>query len=168
MATRKKVVEFNTNDFVVYPNHGLGRILGTEQQEFSGTAIDVVVIRFERDRLTLRVPLEKARTLGLRTLSSKKQMDDAIATLKGSPRKRREMWAKRAKVYDEKIRSGKLVSIAEVVRDLHRKENKAEQSYSERQMYQAALDRLAREIAAIEQIPLSVAISKLEDLMTAD
>ncbi|MCG8624087.1 MAG: CarD family transcriptional regulator [Proteobacteria bacterium] len=165
MPSRKKVVEFNTNDFVVYPTHGVGRILGIEQQDFSGTTIDVVVIRFEQDRMTLRVPLEKARGLGLRTLSSKKQMEDAISTLQGKARTRRDMWAKRAKVYDEKIRSGDPVSIAEVVRDLHRKENKAEQSYSERQMYQAALDRLAREFAAIEQIPQSAAADKLENLM---
>ena len=165
MPSRKKVVEFNTNDFVVYPTHGVGRILGIEQQDFSGTTIDVVVIRFEQDRMTLRVPLEKARGLGLRTLSSKKQMEDAISTLQGKARTRRDMWAKRAKVYDEKIRSGNPVFIAEVVRDLHRKENKAEQSYSERQMYQAALDRLAREFAAIEQIPQSAAADKLENLM---
>lgn len=167
MPSRKKVVEFNTNDFVVYPTHGVGRILGIEQQNFSGTSIDVVVIRFEQDRMTLRVPLEKARGLGLRTLSSKKQMEDAISTLQGKARTRRDMWAKRAKVYDEKIRSGDPVSIAEVVRDLHRKENKSEQSYSERQMYQAALDRLAREFAAIEQIPQSAAADKLENLMNA-
>ena len=167
MATRKKTVEFNTNDFVVYPTHGVGRILGTEQQQFDGSTFDVLVIRFEQDRMTLRVPLEKARGLGLRTLSSKKQMEDAKLTLQSKPRARREMWSKRAKIYEDKIRSGNPVSIAEVVRDLYRKENRAEQSYSERQMYQAALDRLAREFAAIENIAQITATEKLENLMSA-
>ena len=170
MATKKKPqktdgVEFNINDFVVYPTHGVGRILGTEKQDIAGFKADVLIVRFEQDRMTLRVPLEKARSLGLRTLSSKKQMDEAITTLKGKAKSRRDMWSKRAKVYDDKIRSGDPVSIAEVVRDLRRRENQTEQSYSERQMYQAALERLAREFAAIEQIDQSAAADKLEYLM---
>lgn len=167
MAKQKTETEFNTDDFVVYPTHGVGRILGTEQNTIAGTEIDMLIVRFEQDRMTLRVPLEKARSLGLRTLSSRKQMDEAITTLKGNARVRRDMWSKRAKQYDDKIRSGDPVSIAEVVRDLRKRNNQSEQSYSERQMYQAALERLAREFAAIEKIDQSAAAIKLENLMDA-
>lgn len=167
MAKDKNVDDFNADDFVVYPTHGVGRILGTEQNTIAGASIDMLIVRFEQDRMTLRVPLEKARSLGLRTLSSKKQMDEAITTLKGKARVRRDMWSKRAKQYDDKIRSGDPVSIAEVVRDLRRRTNQSEQSYSERQMYQAALERLAREFAAIEKIDQDAAAVKLENLMDA-
>ena len=167
MAKEKSAEDFNADDFVVYPTHGVGRILGTEQNIIAGTEIDMLIVRFEQDRMTLRVPLEKARGLGLRTLSSKKQMDDAITTLKGKARVRRDMWSKRAKQYEDKIRSGDPVSIAEVVRDLRRRTNQSEQSYSERQMYQAALERLAREFGAIEKIDQSTAAEKLETLMDA-
>lgn len=167
MAKEKTAEEFNADDFVVYPTHGVGRILGTESNTVAGTKIDMLIVRFEQDRMTLRVPLEKARSLGLRTLSSRKQMDEAITTLKGKARVRRDMWSKRAKQYDDKIRSGDPVSIAEVVRDLRRRTNQTEQSYSERQMYQAALERLAREFAAIEKIDQDAAAVKLEELMDA-
>lgn len=156
---------FNADDFVVYPTHGVGRILGTEQNTVAGINIDMLIVRFEQDRMTLRVPLEKARSLGLRTLSSRKQMDEAITTLKGKARISRDMWSKRAKDYDDKIRSGNPVKIAEVVRDLRKKNTQTEQSYSERQMYQAALERLAREFAAIEKIDQNAAAVKLEKLM---
>ena len=165
--TNENVDDFNADDFVVYPTHGVGRILGTEQNTVAGMNIDMLIVRFEQDRMTLRVPLEKARSLGLRTLSSKKQMDEAITTLKAKARVRRDMWSKRAKQYEDKIRSGDPVSIAEVVRDLCRRNTQTEQSYSERQMYQAALQRLAREFAAIEKIDQEAAAVKLENLMDA-
>ena len=166
MAKKTSVqVSFNEDDFVVYPTHGVGRILGTEKNVVAGTNIEMLIVRFEQDRMTLRVPLEKARSLGLRTLSSRKQMDEAITTLKGRARVSRDMWSKRAKAYDDKIRSGDPVSIAEVVRDLRKKSTQTEQSYSERQMYQAALERLAREFAAIEKIDQDAAAVKLEKLM---
>ncbi len=165
--TNENVDDFNADDFVVYPTHGVGRILGTEQNTVAGMNIDMLIVRFEQDRMTLRVPLEKARSLGLRTLSSKKQMDEAITTLKAKARVRRDMWSKRAKQYEDKIRSGDPVSIAEVVRDLRRRNTQTEQSYSERQMYQAALQRLAREFAAIEKIDQEAAAVKLENLMDA-
>ena len=158
---------FQQDDFVVYPTHGVGRILGTESRQIGDTEIEMLVVRFEHDRMTLRVPMEKARSLGLRTLSSKKQMEQAIATLQGKARVRRTMWSRRAQEYETKIKSGDPVSIAEVVRDLHRRTNQSEQSYSERQMYQAALERLAREFAAIEKIDQEAAATKLEDLMDA-
>jgi CarD family transcriptional regulator len=162
---RKSDAAFEEGDFVVYPTHGVGRILGTETQEVAGIKLEMLVVRFEQDRMTLRVPMEKAKTLGLRTLSSSKQMDQAITTLRGKARVRRTMWSRRAAEYETKIKSGDPVSIAEVVRDLHRRTNQSEQSYSERQMYQAALERLAREYAAIEKIDQDAAALKLEDMM---
>ena len=162
---RKSDAAFEEGDFVVYPTHGVGRILGTETQEVAGIRLEMLVVRFEQDRMTLRVPMEKAKTLGLRTLSSSKQMDQAITTLRGKARVRRTMWSRRAAEYETKIKSGDPVSIAEVVRDLHRRTNQSEQSYSERQMYQAALERLAREYAAIEKIDQDAAALKLEDMM---
>ena len=162
----KKTEEaFQQDDFVVYPTHGVGRILGTESRQIGDTEIEMLVVRFEHDRMTLRVPMDKARSLGLRTLSSKKQREQAITTLQGKARVRRTMWSRRAQEYETKIKSGDPVSIAEVVRDLHRRTNQSEQSYSERQMYQAALERLAREFAAIEKIDQEAAAMKLEDLM---
>ena len=149
---RKSESSFEEGDFVVYPTHGVGRILGTEEREVAGMKLEMLVVRFEHDRMTLRVPMEKARGLGLRTLSSKKQMEQAITTLQGKAKVRRTMWSRRAQEYETKIKSGDPVSIAEVVRDLHRRTNQSEQSYSERQMYQAALERLAREFAAIEKL----------------
>ena len=162
---RKSDAAFEEGDFVVYPTHGVGRILGTETREVAGIELEMLVVRFEQDRMTLRVPMEKAKTLGLRSLSSSKQMDQAITTLRGKARVRRTMWSRRAAEYETKIKSGDPVSIAEVVRDLHRRTNQSEQSYSERQMYQAALERLAREYAAIEKIDQEAAALKLEDMM---
>ena len=162
---RKSDAAFEEGDFVVYPTHGVGRILGTETREVACIELEMLVVRFEQDRMTLRVPMEKAKTLGLRTLSSSKQMDQAITTLRGKARVRRTMWSRRAAEYETKIKSGDPVSIAEVVRDLHRRTNQSEQSYSERQMYQAALERLAREYAAIEKIDQEAAALKLEDMM---
>lgn len=162
---RKAEAAFEEGDFVVYPMHGVGRILGTEERDVGGTMMEMLVVRFDQDRMTLRVPMEKAKSLGLRTLSSKKQMEQAITTLQGKARVRRTMWSRRAQEYETKIKSGDPVSIAEVVRDLHRRTNQSEQSYSERQMYQAALERLAREFAAIEKIDQEAAASKLEELM---
>ena len=152
---------------MVYPTHGVGRIMGTESQEIAGTQLDLLVIDFEHDRMTLRIPLTKAKNSGLRRLSSRKQMDAALIKLKGRARVRRTMWSRRAQEYEAKINSGDPVSIAEVVRDLRRNTNQSEQSYSERQMYQAALDRLAREFAAIEKIDEETATQRLEKMMMA-
>jgi CarD family transcriptional regulator len=160
-----KNMEFKTGDFVVYPTHGVGKILGTETQEIAGTELDLLVINFEHDRMTLRIPVAKAQNSGLRRLSSRKQMDVALTKLKGRARVRRTMWSRRAQEYEAKINSGDPVSIAEVVRDLRRNSSQADQSYSERQMYQAALDRLAREFAAIEKIDEETAATRLEKIM---
>lgn len=162
-----KASEFGAGDYVVYPTHGVGRVLGVEKQDIGGQALELIVIKFEKDRMILRVPTKKAPDSGLRKLSSRKMMDTALATLKGRSRVKRTMWSRRAQEYEAKINSGDPVSIAEVVRDLHRNADQPDQSYSERQMYQAALDRLARELAAVEKIDESAAARKLENLLTA-
>ena len=164
---KKQAFTYQDGDFVVYPTHGVGKIIGTEKSDIAGVDITLLVIRFEQERMTLRVPLEKAMNLGLRTLSSRKHMDDAIDTLKGKARVRRTMWSRRALEYEAKIKSGDPVNIAEVVRDLRKRDPQTEQSYSERQMYQAALERLAREFAAIEEIDQETAAVRLEDMMDA-
>lgn len=164
---KKQEFSYQDGDYVVYPTHGVGKIIGTESQDIAGIEVTLLVIRFEQDRMTLRVPLEKARTLGLRTLSSRKHMDDAILTLKSKAKVKRAMWSRRAQEYEAKIKSGDPVNIAEVVRDLRKRDPNTEQSYSERQMYQAALERLAREFAAIEKIDQEAAAVKLENLMDA-
>jgi len=164
---KKQTFTYQDGDFVVYPTHGVGKIHGTEKQQIAGLDVTLLVIRFEQDRMTLRVPLEKAMTLGLRTLSSRKHMDDAITTLKSKAKVKRAMWSRRAQEYEAKIKSGDPVNIAEVVRDLRKRDPNTEQSYSERQMYQAALERLAREFAAIEDIDQDTAAVRLEDLMDA-
>ena len=166
MAKAKKS-EYAAGDFVVYPTHGVGKVLGVEQQEISDVTLDLIIIRFDKDRMTLRVPVEKAEQSGLRKLSTRKVMDSALATLKGRSRAKRTMWSRRAQEYEAKINSGDPVSIAEVVRDLHRNADQPDQSYSERQMYQAALDRLAREVAALERIDETAAAEKLEQLLKA-
>lgn len=162
---KKIQASFKKDDFVVYPTHGLGKIVGNEKSEIGGSNIELLVVRFEQERMTLRVPMEKVRALGLRALSSKRQMDEAIATLKTKPKVRRTMWSRRAQEYESKIKSGDPVSIAEVVRDLYRKTNQAEQSYSERQMYQAALERLSREYGAKMKISQSKAEEEIEKIL---
>ncbi len=160
-------VPYTAGDLVVYPTHGVGRILGIETQEIAGQRLNVIVVSFEKDRMTLRVPLRKAEGSGLRRLSSQHEMGAALATLRGRSRAKRTMWSRRAQEYQAKIASGDPVSIAEVVRDLYRNTGQPEQSYSERQIYQAALDRLVREFAAVERIDELTATQRVEQLLTA-
>jgi CarD family transcriptional regulator len=162
-----EAVDYAEGDYVVYPTHGVGRVIGIEQQVISGHTLRLIAIKFEKDRMTLRVPVAKAQESGLRKLSTRKVMDSALAALKGKVRIKRTMWSRRAQEYEAKINSGDPVSIAEVVRDLHRGSDQPDQSYSERQMYQAALDRLAREFAAVEKIDEATAAERLEELLKA-
>ena len=152
-------------DFVVYPTHGVGKVVNIETQEIAGTKLKLFVISFDRDRMTLRVPTTKAEASGLRKLSSRKVMDNALTTLKGRARVKRTMWSRRAQEYEAKINSGDPVAIAEVVRDLHRNTGQPDQSFSERQIYEAALDRLACEVAAVDKTDKDVATAKVEDLL---
>jgi CarD family transcriptional regulator len=165
MATAKKQdIVFNEGDFVVYPTHGVGKVTGVETEEISGAKLELIVIKFDKDRMTLRVPVSKAKNSGLRKLSTKQVMDDARATLRGKARAKKAMWSRRAQEYEAKINSGDPVSIAEVVRDLYRADD-TDQSYSERQMYQAAMERLAREFAAMDGVDETTATSNLENVL---
>ena len=159
--------DFLTGDFVVYPSHGVGRILSLENQQIAGYDLKVFVISFEKDRMTLRLPVGKARSAGLRRLSTPTEMKAALAKLRGRTRAKRTMWSRRAQEYEAKINSGDPASIAEVVRDLYRNAGQADQSYSERQIFQAAMDRLVREFAAVEKIDEATATKKLEELLQA-
>lgn len=159
-------LEYCIGDYVVYPAHGVGRIAGIETHSVGELSVELYSISFEKDRMTLKVPTGKAKTSGLRKLSSKDLIKSAMETLKGRSRVRRTMWSRRAQEYEAKINSGDPVSIAEVVRDLHRATDQPEQSYSERQIYQAALERLARELAAVEKIDEQKATERLEQVLT--
>ena len=158
---------FKPKDYIVYPTHGVGYIEAIEKQEIAGSSIELFVITFEKDKMTLRVPVGKAEHVGIRKLSTPKIMDAALTTLKGRARVKRTMWSRRAQEYEAKINSGDAVSIAEVVRDLHRSANQPDQSYSERQIYEAALERLARELAAVEKIDEESATDRLEKVLQA-
>jgi CarD family transcriptional regulator len=160
-------VPFAAGDLVVYPSHGVGKITAIETQEIAGHTLSVFVVHFDKDRMTLRVPLGKAKVSGLRKLSSRKEMDVALTKLKGRSKAKRTMWSRRAQEYEAKINSGDPASIAEVVRDLYRNVGQPEQSYSERQIYQAALDRLVREFAAVERIDEPTAIRRVEQILNA-
>ncbi len=152
-------------DYVVYPSHGVGKITGIEEHEVGDQVLTVFVIEFDKEKMTLRVPLGKVKSSGMRQLSSQQTMERAITTLKGRARTRRVMWSRRAQEYDAKLNSGDPISIAEVVRDLHRNETQPDQSYSERQMYEAALERLAREYAAMENTNTEQATEELEKVL---
>ena len=145
----KKKNDYNPNDFVVYPAHGVGKIVSIETQEVAGFELEMFVIAFEKDKMTLKVPTNKAEEVGMRALSSADVVADCMKTLKGKAKVKKAMWSRRAQEYEQKINSGDLIAIAEVVRDLHRADDQREQSYSERQLYEAALERLTREFAAV-------------------
>jgi CarD family transcriptional regulator len=153
---------FKTNEFVVYPAHGVGQILAIEEQEIAGARLELFVINFIKDKMTLRVPTAKVANVGMRKLSEPALVKKALETLKGRARVKRTMWSRRAQEYEAKINSGDIVAIAEVVRDLYRSESQPEQSYSERQLYEAALDRLSREIAVVQQITETEAVKEVE------
>ncbi|PIO99265.1 CarD-like transcriptional regulator [uncultured Pleomorphomonas sp.] len=166
MATAKKPAVrngFKTNEHIVYPAHGVGQIVAVEEQEIAGMKLELYVIVFEKDKMTLRVPMAKAEQVGMRKLAEDDTVDKALEIIKGRARVKRTMWSRRAQEYEAKINSGDLVAISEVVRDLHRASSQPEQSYSERQLYEAALDRMAREISAVSRITETEAIRRIED-----
>jgi CarD family transcriptional regulator len=153
---------FKTNEFVVYPAHGVGQILAIEEQEIAGARLELFVINFMKDKMTLRVPTAKVANVGMRKLSEPALVKRALETLKGRARVKRTMWSRRAQEYEAKINSGDIVAIAEVVRDLYRSDSQPEQSYSERQLYEAALDRLSREIAVVQHSTETEAVKEIE------
>ncbi len=170
IAVQKKPVNqrhgFKANEFVVYPAHGVGRIVGIEEQEIAGMALELFVITFDKEKLTLRVPTGKLASVGMRKLADDSVVKRAMETLKGRARVKRTMWSRRAQEYVAKINSGDLISIAEVVRDLYRSEAQPEQSYSERQLYEDALDRMARELAAVEKLDERGAVQRITEVLS--
>ena len=165
MSTIKKSTTrlgFRTGEFVVYPAHGVGQITAIEEQEVAGFKLELFVVSFVKDKMTLRVPTAKAATVGLRKLADEAVVTKALETLTGRARVKRTMWSRRAQEYEAKINSGDIIAISEVVRDLHRSEAQPEQSYSERQLDEAALDRMVREIAAVDNVTDTEALRKIE------
>ena len=153
---------FKLNEFIVYPAHGVGQIVGIDEQEVAGYKLELFVISFAKDKMTLKVPTPKVTSVGMRKLAEADVVKRAMNTLSGRARVKRTMWSRRAQEYEAKINSGDLISIAEVVRDLYRSDVQPEQSYSERQLYEAALDRMAREIAAVQKLLDSEAVKLIE------
>jgi CarD family transcriptional regulator len=167
-ASKKPVNQrhgFKTNEWIVYPAHGVGRIVGIEEQEIAGISLELFVITFEKDKMTLRVPTGKSQSVGMRKLAEEPTLKKALETLRGKARVKRTMWSRRAQEYEAKINSGDLISIAEVVRDLYRSDSQPEQSYSERQLYEAALDRMARELAAVEKLDERGAVQRITEVL---
>tara|TARA_B100000401_G_scaffold411077_1_gene329578 strand:- start:11 stop:511 length:501 start_codon:yes stop_codon:yes gene_type:complete len=160
-----KKVDFNSGDTVVYPKHGVGEIVKIESMEIASIKTMFYVVKMEQSKLTIRVPLDKKEEVGLRKISSKKIISEVYEVLKLKPKIRRIMWSRRAQEYDTKIFSGDPIKIAEVVRDLFRKNSNAEQSYSERQMFQVAIERLARELAAVEKTDYFQSTEKIESIL---
>lgn len=165
ITKKPEKLDFTAGDFVVYPAHGVGYVEGVETQMIAGMEITLYTISFEKDRMRLKLPVSKVKSSGLRKLSSKDRLKDALSTLQGRSQTKRIMWSRRAQEYEAKINSGDPVAIAEVLRDLRKDNDQSEQSYSERQIYQAALERLAREVAAIEKIDEKKAAEKLEAVL---
>jgi CarD family transcriptional regulator len=164
MVVKKSVqrLGFKTGEYIVYPSHGVGLITSIDEQEVAGLKLELFVISFEQDKLTLRVPTAKIKSVCMRKLSSDKTMKDALETLKGKPKVKRTMWSRRAQEYEAKINSGDLIAISEVVRDLYRSDDQPEQSYSERQLFEQAMDRMSREIAAVNKLTLTEAVQLIE------
>ena len=158
-------IKFNPGDFVVYPAHGVGKVSDIAKQQVAGTELELIVVNFDKDKMTLRIPMAKAENVGLRRISDSNIMTDALNVLRGKAKVKKIMWSRRAQEYENKINSGNPTFIAEVVRDLHRNDNLAEQSYSERQIYEQALDRLVNEVAVCEKISTTDATKKLLDIL---
>lgn len=167
MATKKpavkskKTVTYKVGDYVVYPTHGVGKIIGEETQEIASTTLKLLVIAFEKDKMTLRVPVNRAEAAGLRNVSTGDQIEKAFKTLQGRAKVSRGMWSRRAQEYETKINSGCLISVAEVVRDLHKNVDQSERSYSERMIYETAFSRMVGEVAAAHKIDSGAATDKL-------
>ncbi len=165
--SKSKKYDFRPNEFVVYPAHGVGKVVSIEEQEVAGIRLEMFVISFEKDKMTLRVPTDKAIEVGMRALSTPEVVSQAMKTLRGRARVKRAMWSRRAQEYEQKINSGDLIAIAEVVRDLHRSDEQREQSYSERQLYEAALERLTREFAAVSGADELEAQREIDEVLTS-
>ena len=167
MVAKKRTskLEFKINEHVVYPSHGVGKVVSVQEEEIAGAKLELYVISFEKEKMTLRVPTAKSKAVGMRKLSDMDIIEKALKTLRGRARVKRTMWSRRAQEYEAKINSGDLISISEVVRDLFRSDRQPEQSYSERQLYEAALDRMAREVAAGKKVDDATAVAEIEAIL---
>ena len=163
----KKKLDFRMDEFVVYPAHGVGKITQVEEQDIAGVTLELYVVAFEKDKMTLRVPTYKALEVGMRPLASPELVLQAMTTLRGKAKVKRAMWSRRAQEYEQKINSGDLIAIAEVVRDLHRTDDQREQSYSERQLYEAALERLTREIAVVNGSEEAISGQEINEILVS-
>ena len=157
---------FNAGEYVVYPTHGVGKVADVTKQNIAGSELELLVVNFDKDKMTLRIPTSKIQHVGLRKISDDKTMNEAFATLKGKAKVRKIMWSRRAQEYENKINSGNPVAIAEVIRDLYRNENIAEQSYSELQIYEQAVNRLASEVSIYSNCTMEEANKKLLDILS--
>ena len=168
MAQKKTIqrLRFRTGEYVVYPSHGVGQITDINEQLIADEKLELFVIEFSKEKMTLKIPVPKAKSVGMRKLSSTKEVDKSLKTVQGSARVKRIMWSRRAQEYESKINSGDLIQIAEVVRDLYRAETQPEQSYSERQLYESALDRMAREVAVVKKVTSTEAVNLIETNLT--
>jgi len=160
-------ITFNAGEYVVYPAHGVGKVADISKQQIGGMELELLVVNFDKDKMTLRIPVGKVSDVGLRKISEESTINDALNTLKGKAKIKKIMWSRRAMEYENKINSGNPVAIAEVVRDLYRNENVAEQSYSERQIYEQALERLTNEIAICDNISIDDANKKVLEFLSA-
>lgn len=167
MSVKKlPTLTFNTGEYVVYPTHGVGKVSDIAKQNIAGTELELLVVNFDKDKMTLRIPMAKIPSVGLRKISDEKTMAEAFETLKGKAKIKKVMWSRRAQEYENKINSGNPVAIAEVIRDLYRHDNIAEQSYSERQIYEQAVERLASEVSVYNNCSLDEANSKLNEILS--
>ncbi|MGL4637814.1 MAG: CarD family transcriptional regulator [Beijerinckiaceae bacterium] len=165
MSTKKagqQRLGFKTGEFIIYPAHGLGKIVSIEEQEIAGFKLELFVVSFMKEKMTLRVPTAKIAQVGMRKLSDAATITKSLEVLTGRARIKRTMWSRRAQEYEAKINSGDIIAVSEVVRDLYRSDAQPEQSYSERQLYEAALERLMSEIAAVDEITDTEALKKIE------
>lgn len=165
MSSAKKSQQragFKTGEFVVYPAHGVGQVTSIEEQEIAGMSLELFVINFEQDKLTLRVPVAKVKSVGMRKLAGEDLIAKALLTVTGRARVKRTMWSRRAQEYEAKINSGDLIFISEVVRDLFRSDDQPEQSYSERQLFEQAMERMSRELSVVNKITLTEAVQLIE------
>jgi CarD family transcriptional regulator len=160
----KKIV-FKAGELVVYPAHGVGRVTNIEEQEIAGVKLELYIVDFEKEKLRLKVPTNRAEQKGMRHLADRSLIEQAMKVIRGRARIKRTMWSRRAQEYDAKINSGDVIAVAEVIRDLYRSDRQPEQSYSERQLFEQALARFARELAAVRKVDEDQCIRELEDFL---
>jgi CarD family transcriptional regulator len=160
-----KKPSFKIGEQVVYPAHGVGRVTNIEEQEIAGVKLELYIVDFEKEKLRLKVPTNRAEQKGMRHLADRTMIEQAMKVIRGRARIKRVMWSRRAQEYDAKINSGDMIAVAEVVRDLYRSDRQPEQSYSERQLFEQALARFARELAAVRKIDDDQCIKELEDFL---